>query len=602
MMKQKLYLIPLLIIIFTMFVNSQTPPEKQATEKDKSAELKVKAVKMLKDTAGEIEGLRSVENKISFSTEIANLMWFHDEREARKMFESVIGNFVNLLSQYNAEIGQMQNSGETVEIYAVRDLPSQGGVKNPYLKLFEALSIRRQIALSIAEHDAELAFAFVKDTSKVITAEDLKNGPWGSDDDLEEQIITLMPVKNADKALQIGKEKLKDGFSSAVFELAKKIHAKDPEKSNGFVDDIVSKIKTDKSETESYILLSVLDFGIEDIEEFKKNPDKKPLFSERALQEIAEVLAQNILADEEVGEYQIESYLKSIKPFSPSRAAQIRAKYQNSKNKDETDTMELTANRMANSVYASNSNANMGEETLTPRQKSLAEKRKKQAGLLEELGTLQALKLPPEERKKFIEKARQIVSTMTDPNQKIMALNLLAVQVKQLGDKELAIDLISQANSLVNPQPVSYMDYLQTWMLAGGYAELDAEKAFPLLENTVYRLNDTISAFIKVGEFIDVSGSMIQNGEVQLGMFGGRLTKDLMGTLNNSNAILLNLAKQDFDRTRSLANKFERPEVQIMAKMLILRSVLEQNKEEKEQKEMPKGELTSSPPEVISEP
>ncbi|MGI8544974.1 MAG: hypothetical protein ACR2MD_16055 [Aridibacter sp.] len=489
-----------------------------------------------------------------------------------------------------------------MEIYEVRNLPAQGGVKNPYLKLFEALSIRRQIALSIAEHDPELAFAFVKDTSKVISAEDFKNGPWGSDSDLEEQIVTIMPVKNADKAIQIGKEKLKDGFSIALFELAKKIHAEDASKGEEFVDDVVSKIKTDKSKIESYMLVSVLNFGIEQIEEFKKNPNKKPVFSEKDLQEIAEVLAQNILVEEEIGDYQMESYLTSIKPFAPSRAAQIQAKYQSSKNKTEIDSMEIAANKLANSVYASNTNANMGEENLTPQQKALAEKRKKQEGLIKELGNLQVLKLPAEERKKFIEKARQIVLTMNDPNQKIMALNLLAVQVKQLGDLELASDLISQANSLVNPQPVNYMDYLQTWMLAAGYAELDVEKAFPILENTVYRLNDTISAFVKVGEFIDVSGSMVQNGEVQLGMFGGRLSKDLMGTLNNYEKILFNLAEKDFDRTRDLANKFERPEVQIMAKMLILRSILEKKIEKKEEPEIPKGEVTSSPPEPVSGP
>jgi hypothetical protein len=139
-------------------------------------------------------------------------------------------------------------------------------------------------------------------------------------------------------------------------------------------------------------------------------------------------------------------------------------------------------------------------------------------------------------------------------------------------------------------------------MLAGGYAELDTEKAFPILENTIYRLNDTISAFIKVGEFIDVSGSMIQNGEVQLGMFGGRLTKDLTGTLGNSNQILLNLARVDFDRTRDLANKFERPEIQIMAKLLILRSVLEEKIKKNAQMEILKGEVNSLPPAPISEP
>ena len=47
-------------------------------------------------------------------------------------------------------------------------------------------------------------------------------------------------------------------------------------------------------------------------------------------------------------------------------------------------------------------------------------------------------------------------------------------------------------------------------MLASGYAEADPDKAFPLLEDTILRVNDTLAAFIKVGEFIDVAGEMIR--------------------------------------------------------------------------------------------
>ncbi|MGI8669062.1 MAG: hypothetical protein ACR2J3_04340, partial [Aridibacter sp.] len=397
-MKQKIFLTPFLIIIFTSFVFSQEIPDKQATEKEKFAELESKAVKMLKETAGEIESLRTIGNKISFSTEMANLMWFHDEREARKMFESVIANFVNLLSQYNAEIGLLNNSGETMEMYAVRNLPSVNGEKNPYLKLFEALTIRRQIALSIAEHDAELAFAFVKDTAKVITNEDFKNGPLGSESDFEEQIINVMSVKNTDSAVRIGKEKLKDGYSSALLSLAQKIYAKDEQKGRDFAGDIVYKIKTDKSKTETYELISVLNFGKGNIEEVKKNPDKKSLFSESDLRDIAEILAQNLLSVENLGEYSIETFVELIKPFSPSRAAQIQAKYdrQTANDKTEVDSMELASNKPGNSVYAGNTASN--EEILTPQQKALADKRKNQETLLEELGSFKTITLPAEER------------------------------------------------------------------------------------------------------------------------------------------------------------------------------------------------------------
>ena len=44
--------------------------------------------------------------------------------------------------------------------------------------------------------------------------------------------------------------------------------------------------------------------------------------------------------------------------------------------------------------------------------------------------------------------------------------------------------------------------------------------------------------------------------------------------LGATNATLRGLAKSDFTKTKNLANKFDRAEVRILAKMLILRAVL----------------------------
>ena len=154
-----------------------------------------------------------------------------------------------------------------------------------------------------------------------------------------------------------------------------------------------------------------------------------------------------------------------------------------------------------------------------------------------------------------------------------MALSGLAAQIAKSGDKELALQFMKQAESFVNTTPKNYIDYLQLWMLASGYAQVDAEKSFPVLESTIYNLNDTISAFIKVAEFIDTNGEIIEDGEVQVGSFGGGFTRQLIGGLGVSKPMLSALAEADFTRLRNTSNKFDRTEVRILAKMLILRAV-----------------------------
>ena len=147
---------------------------------------------------------------------------------------------------------------------------------------------------------------------------------------------------------------------------------------------------------------------------------------------------------------------------------------------------------------------------------------------------------------------------------------------------------MKEAHALINPQPKNYQDFLLTWMLATGYAEADPEKAFPLLEDTIVRANETLAAFIKVGEFIDVAGDMIDEGEVQVGAFGGQMIRGLRSELGMADNTLRILARADFKKTRGLSNRFDRTEVRILAKMMILRAVLGES-------EKPKAQMSEAP-------
>jgi hypothetical protein len=182
--------------------------------------------------------------------------------------------------------------------------------------------------------------------------------------------------------------------------------------------------------------------------------------------------------------------------------------------------------------------------------------------------------LSKEEKDKAVAQARKIIATTPGRDKKVTELGILATQVALAGDKDLAAEIMKDARVLVNPQPKNYQDFLLTWMLASGYASADPDKAFPLLDDTITRANDTIAAFIKVGEFIDFNEEMISDGELQVGAFGGSMVRGLTSELGVADASVQLLAKADFGKTRDLTNRFERPEVRILAKMMVLRAVL----------------------------
>ncbi len=573
----------LVLFLFLVQLNFSQTIKTNQVETNKgdeiSVELRKESVALLRETSVEVNTLRTLENRISFSAELASLMWFNDEKEARTMFQTVINDFRQLLTEYDAQLTSSGVAPEMADVYST-DSSAETQITR---KFFKAISVRQQIAKAIAEHDPQLAFEFFTDTATAVSNPTFRKQIESNDVYFETRLLNSIAEKNVDTALKLGRKTLAKNFNYELISLLKKIYEKDNEKGASFAEDIVSKLKSDSSKPDGFYYLSrVLNTGIENLDAIKAKPNKRPMFSEQSLRDLAELLAQEILKREDAEGSELTSYLNDIERFLPARATQIRQKFEIRKKK-------ISVNSKGVAVVA-NSNGNIlpPDEVPPPPPpvapsvsvESVEDNKKKLADSLQNLDTK---KLSEDERKKVVEESRKIITETVDRDQKLLALSALALRIAKLGDKELASVIMKDAQNLVNLQPKNYREYIEIWMLVGGYAQVDAEKAFPILETTVFRLNDTISAFVKVGEFIDVSGEMIDDGEIQVGSFGGEMTRGMLGSLGASDSTVRNLAAADFTRTKSLTNKFERQEVRILAKMLILRAVLAIKSEVKEE-------------------
>ena len=571
-----------LILIFASIVTAQTPAEKNATEQvDK---LRKDAVAFLRETLSDVNGMRSLENRISFTAEIAGLMWFHDEREARSMYTGVIGDFRDLIGRYDH---QMSELGVTL-----KDEDGRGGFmsfmveptdKSRLLRKFAtAMGVRQQIAISIAEHDPDLAFGFYYDSLSSIANPELRSQVEGRESYFEFQLLGQLADRNAAKAAQYGLRSMGNGITFQHVELLKKIYAKDVDKGSEYGSALLSRLKTEKFDNKDlYIISSLIDFGGEKLDESRRPDGKRPVYSLSELRELAEILAQAIMsrnAEQESGA--VLSYVGSVQKYLPGRAAQIRAKFKAPKSEDidprvMTNAMysaRIAVNTSANVAYSgayANSNANSDNYPPEAREQDELERK-----LFEDVQGLGTKQLPKEEREKIVAQARKIIMQTPGRDKKIFSLSMLAVQVSKMGDKELAGEIMRDAERLVNPAPKTYQDFLLSWMLASGYAQADPDKAFPLLEETIGRANDTLEAFVKVGEFIDVAEEMIQDGEVQVGVFGGQMIRGLTSELGMADATIQVLAKADFVKTKNLTNRFDRAEIRVLAKMMVLRAVL----------------------------
>jgi hypothetical protein len=558
------------LLLLTLFQNAFA----QTTEKEKpkivTDELRKEAVVFLRETNAEVGTLRSLENRISFSSEMAGLMWFYDEKEAAAMYQTVIIDFKQLLTDYDAQMNAIKLMPNESEYRASIFSGDQDDKTRLTQKFYKALGVRQQIAMSLAEHDAGLAFNFYYDTLSIISNPELRKTVEQRDSYFEAQFIKQIALKDPAKAVEFGRKSLAKGVSWTHVDLLKQIYEKDDAKGAEFADAVVAKYKDDKVSASNFSNVgSFLKMGAENSEKIKKEGGKKPMFTEQQLRELAEILAQEMLQRKESdnlssGNY-FDSYLGLIEKYAPGRAVQMRAKFPDKTKPKPSPTPVVRTVEAAQLMNSVDIEAKAEVENKA---------QKEQDEAMKNVMKLSSKELPKEERDRIVAQSRKIINGMGNKQEKIMGLSMLASQVSAAGDKELAAEIMKDAERLVSPSPKNYKDFLETWFLASAYSATDAEKAFPILENAISSLNDTLSAFIKVGEFMDVSGEMIDDGEVQVGAFGGSMMNGLTRELGIANSTVRNLAIADFGKTKNLTNKFDRTEVRILAKMLVLRAVL----------------------------
>lgn len=570
----------MLILSFAAFSFGQTAAEKKSEADEK---LQKDAVEFLRETASEVGRLRSIENRISFSSELASLMWFHDDKEAKAMYGQVVLDFKQLLMQFDAEMNSAANPSSDDEMGGGFLFGGRGTKTQRKFRI--AMAVRQQIAMSLAEHAPDLAYNFFLDSIASITNPQFLKEAESSDRYFETNLMKKIAESDAAKGVAYGKESLKRGIDTNHLDLLKAIYAKDAEKGIEFGEAILSKISSDRSLVRTpYFYSALLTYGASNLADSKKPGAKKPVYDANKLRDLADVFALALLEWKDgEGPASTASWASQIEKYQPGRAAQIRAKFKTPKASGTGSGPSLgmgsgtgsgisTAANMAPAVRSSNSN------TMQPWEREMKEREEKEKAerkMMDDLRSIGSKDLPKDERDKVIAQARKIISETKGKDKKIAALSLLAAQVAKMGDKDLAAEIMLDAERLVNPNPKNYQDYLLSWMLASGYAETDADKAFPLLESTILRANDTINAFVKVAEFIDIQEELIDDGEVQVGMFGGSMIRELTGELGMASGTIRSLVKADFVKTKNLTNTFDRSEVRVLARMMVLRAVLD---------------------------
>ncbi len=240
------------ILLFVLFslpsfsTFAQTSPTESNTEKEKTRlELEKKAIMLLEQIVSETALLKFPDNRALVTASAGDLMWKRDEKRTRQFFRQA------------AE-----------EIIQANNLPADNSA-NPFMGVFANASPRKQILLTIAKHDPELALELLYATrpSNVVSAlmasmqtelpagqkqpsnpasrmEESQGKFLASQElQLEQSFSAQAAEKDPKRAAKLLRESLaKNGVTSSVFQTVDKINKKDSELATELVKEIGQKL------------------------------------------------------------------------------------------------------------------------------------------------------------------------------------------------------------------------------------------------------------------------------------------------------------------------------------------------------------------------
>jgi hypothetical protein len=170
--------------------------------------------------------------------------------------------------------------------------------------------------------------------------------------------------------------------------------------------------------------------------------------------------------------------------------------------------------------------------------------------------------------------------TQVPPDQKSAEFFWLenAGNMAKAGEVEFAFEILKQSKLIVPAENKTADNVILSLEFAKVYSLIDPDQSFHILESTIPVLNSALEDYIKVRIFSGTDLDFIENGEIN--MFAakqdGEFSKTVFQNLADNEQTIRNLADVDFLRAKNLADKFNRPELKIEMKLLIINNLLEQ--------------------------
>ncbi|HEX8706779.1 MAG TPA: hypothetical protein VF723_00835 [Pyrinomonadaceae bacterium] len=569
---------------------AQTPEGFETTDKQKQAqqlaerkkELERKTRELLNEVIGSAAGLKLPENRALVQASAADLLWPSDEKRARALFAEALRNLNEALLQ----------AARSSSAPADRSNQSQALVQQ-----------RKELLQAVARRDADMALEMLRATRMQAPAGAGSTEQSTSEEQRMERMLAIeVAVKDPKRALQMAEKSLAAGVSFELLNLLARLNAKDAESATRLAAAIINRLHSEKLESNleaAWLAVSLLRLSL------PRHPDSSfavlgqyetvgpPLkLDERDLRDLLEMIAAALLSGWQTSQLLVAlpDLMPEFESRLPERAALLRRRIAEVSQKLDpqfSETLrynsllekgtieELLAaaakapERMRDMLYSQAGWKAMSAGDAERARRIVNDNVRDAADRERMLESIERALLWQAVQKERLDEARRSIARIKSKDERVLMLCGMARQAADKGDRRLALELLGEALPFVTLKPNNDQQLSTLLQLVRAYALLEPARSFEIIEPLVDRANELLAAAAVLEGFVGRRGAFRQ-GELVLPPG----YSDISLRFQQYGKELGALALFNFERTKAAADKFQRSEARIMARLLIIQGVL----------------------------
>jgi len=165
-----------------------------------------------------------------------------------------------------------------------------------------------------------------------------------------------------------------------------------------------------------------------------------------------------------------------------------------------------------------------------------------------------------------LDEIRQSVSRLANDSDKVSLLIQIANDL-QKDNPKAQTQVLEEARTVINHRAANYDQFEDQLRVARAFSTVDAARSFEVLETGIGQLNELLSAASVLSGF---EVNIFRDGEMNVSQGGSGLNS----TIGRYGQELALLAKTDFERSETLAGRFQFTEPRIITRLSIIRGAL----------------------------